>query len=89
VSTEFVLQQRVWQLERIISSALSLADNTDGAHHKQWTIDQMVRVLAGEDYGQWVMNYEHCGKVPCPTHDGGQSDWDCDEGYAWDEGIAP
>lgn len=30
-----------------ITRALSYVDNTDGAHHKQWTIDQMLRALLG------------------------------------------
>jgi len=26
----------------------------DGAHHKQWVIDQMLRSLLGADYPAWV-----------------------------------
>jgi len=26
----------------------------DGAHHKQWVIDQMVRALLGDGYEEWV-----------------------------------
>lgn len=36
-----------------IGQALDLAwrySQIDGAHHKAWVIDQMVRVLAGDDY---------------------------------------
>ena len=47
---------------------------SDGAHHKQWVIDQVVRMLA-ENYEVWVERYE-----------GGQ---DGPKTYSWDEGIAP
>jgi hypothetical protein len=47
----------------------------DGAHHKAWTIDQMVRALTGADYEQWVKDARH-------GEDGPRS-------YEWDEGIAP
>ena len=30
----------------------------DGGHHKMWVIDQMVRVLLGDEYGKWVKEYE-------------------------------
>ena len=30
----------------------------DGSHHKLWVIDQMVRVLPGEEYEEWVEAYE-------------------------------
>lgn len=26
----------------------------DGGHHKQWVLDQMVRVLAGDGYEEWL-----------------------------------
>lgn len=64
-----------------IAAALSMAfeyGQIDGAHHKAWVIDQMVRALLGESvnpepfntpttYAQFVQNYL------------------CE----WDEGIAP
>ena len=60
--------------------ALELARDyggTDGAHHKQWVIDEMVRALCGGDdqYRIWVANYE-------AGEDGPKT-------YEWDEGIAP
>lgn len=48
---------------------------TDGAHHKAWVIDQMVRRLLGDDYTEWIKEYKH-------------EDGD-DNAYTWDEGIAP
>lgn len=46
----------------------------DGAHHKQWVLDQVVRVLAG-NYDEWVI--KHNAGVNGP------------DTYDWDEGIAP
>jgi hypothetical protein len=46
----------------------------DGGHHKQWLLDQLVRVLA-EDYRAWVVEY--------------QDGEDGEDTYEWDEGIAP
>lgn len=33
----------------------------DGAHHKQWVLDQLVLILA-PDYEGWVSDYEECGE---------------------------
>lgn len=48
----------------------------DGGHHKMWVLDQVVRALMGEDYAEWVAEYE------------GDPDDDADH-YFWDEGICP
>lgn len=47
----------------------------DGAHHKTWVIDQVVRSLTGGEYEQWVEAY-------CNGEDGPET-------YEWDEGVAP
>ena len=47
----------------------------DGAHHKAWVIDQIVRVLAGDEYPDVIK-----------AHNDGD---DGPETYNWDEGIAP
>lgn len=49
----------------------------DGAHHKAWVIDQMVRELLGtlDSYEEWVRLYSEGEDGP--------------DTYAWDEGIAP
>ena len=47
----------------------------DGAHHKMWVIDQMIRILAGDRYEQTI-------KEACAGEDGPDS-------YEWDCGIAP
>ena len=61
-----------------IKKALELAwsyGQIDGAHHKMWVIDQMVRALLGEEkYQEFVEVYE--------TPYG-------DEYWEWDTGIAP
>ncbi len=46
----------------------------DGGHHKQWVLDQVVRVLA-PDYEAWVTEHK-AGK-------------DGPETYDWDVGIPP
>ena len=47
----------------------------DGAHHKGWVIDQMVRLLSGDGYDQLI-------REACDGEDGPNT-------YSWDEGIAP
>lgn len=47
----------------------------DGAHHKAWVIDQMVRSLAGDRYADVVRDAKAGNDGP--------------ETYTWDEGAAP
>ena len=49
----------------------------DGGHHKQWTLDQLVRILTSDniEYKEWVEIY--------------QAGEDGPDTYEWDEGIAP
>lgn len=47
----------------------------DGAHHKAWVIDQMVRILTGDEYERVIAE-------ACTGDDGPET-------YAWDEGAAP
>ena len=47
----------------------------DGSHHKDWLIDQVVRVLSGENYDKWIVNYNDREDGP--------------ETYSWSEGIPP
>jgi hypothetical protein len=61
-----------------IAKALFLASSygsIDGAHHKAWVIDQMVRALIGDGYGEWR-------RIT-------QSGDDGPETYEWDEGVPP
>lgn len=51
----------------------------DGSHHKQWVLDQVLRVLLPENqYDEWVLMYEQ--EYP----DGPDDMYD-----EWDVGIAP
>jgi hypothetical protein len=47
----------------------------DGAHHKQWVIDQAIRALSGAYYQDLITAYNHGEDGP--------------DTYMWDEGIAP
>ena len=61
-----------------ILAALDIAmryGSIDGAHHKMWVIDQMVRSLTQTGYPEWVA-----------SHNAGE---DGPNTYEWDEGIAP
>lgn len=61
-----------------IEKAVELAINfggIDGAHHKTWVIDQMLRILTGENYEQTI-------KEACSGEDGENT-------YDWETGIAP
>lgn len=60
------------------SKALELIEDFggfDGAHHKQWVLDQIARAITGDDYPQWVASMNN-------GEDGPNT-------YGWDEGIAP
>ncbi|MEE9569494.1 MAG: hypothetical protein V3W37_08920 [Candidatus Binatia bacterium] len=64
--------------ERKIKEAIKLALNygdIDSAHHKSWTIDQMVRILAGDNYDRVIEEHRDGEHGP--------------DTYYWDEGIAP
>jgi len=64
--------------QRRISAAIDIAvehGGHDGAHHKDWVIDQMVRVLAGDMYEQVVASAKN-GEDGPETHE-------------WSVGIAP
>ena len=47
----------------------------DGGHHKQWVLDQVVRLLTGDGYDEWV-------RETCDGKDGPHT-------YEWDTGIPP
>lgn len=68
----------IQEQEKQINEALDLAfeyAQIDGGHHKMWVIDQMVRKLTGNNYEEWVDNYEY--------------DEETEKEYDWDTGIAP
>lgn len=47
----------------------------DGAHHKAWVIDQVLRILAGGEYDEVICTI-------CAGDDGPDT-------YEWDKGIVP
>lgn len=69
------------RLQRVIDALDLVAQygGTDGGHHKQWVLDQVVRALTTtpEAYAAWVLvqkgNVDETGNFE----------------YDWDEGIAP
>lgn len=61
-----------------ITQAVDLAvkyGGIDGAHHKDWVIDQIVRKLSGKQYTQVV-------RKACDGPDGPDT-------YSWETGVAP
>jgi hypothetical protein len=61
-----------------IRKAIELAvrfGGIDGDHHKSWVIDQMVRLLAGDQYDKIVTKAKAGEDGP--------------ETYSWNVGIAP
>ena len=73
------------ELQEKIDKALDIAlqyGQTDGAHHKAWVIDQIVRVLAEDDYKKIINEYVFDGKDPVEAVAK-------EEFYVWDTGIAP
>lgn len=53
----------------------------DGAHHKAWCLDQITRILHGDEYEKFVHDYEHLDNEGNPLSE--------DDKYEWDCGIAP
>jgi hypothetical protein len=62
------------RIEKAIELAVEYG-GIDGDHHKAWVIDQMVRVLTGDQYEQVVAEARE-------GEDGPQT-------YGWNVGIAP
>lgn len=61
-----------------VAAALALIvqfGSTDGAHHKDWVLDQVTRTLAADRYPELV-------RRACDGEDGENT-------YSWEEGIAP
>lgn len=81
------------ELRTRINKALTLAADcgqVDGAHHKAWAIDQMVRLLTGcptvgdttETTGEESETYLKFVREACAGEDGPDT-------YEWDCGAAP
>lgn len=53
-----------------LDEALDIADRfaqIDGDYHRLWVIDQMIRVLLGDKYEEWVKEYEVPGEYTWDT----------------------
>lgn len=64
--------------DKRIDAAIELAvryGGIDGDHHKAWVIDQMIRLLAGDNYEQLIIEAKD-------GEDGPNT-------YSWEVGIAP
>ena len=64
----------ITRIDKAIEIAVSYG-GIDGAHHKDWVIDQVVRALAGGEYD----------RIIAKARDGE----DGPETHGWDCGIAP
>lgn len=68
----------IYQLDDKVKKAIDIAvkyGGTDSEYHKDWVIDQMVRILAGDDYDKIIAD-------ACDGEDGPNT-------YGWSCGIAP
>lgn len=74
ISPERVPESTEDRVELAIEVLLEIGQE-DGEHHKMWTIDQALRILAGDDYEATIAGY-------CDGEDGPET-------YGWDTGIAP
>lgn len=72
--SDFLRKNTLKGSEKALSMALRFG-GIDGAHHKDWVIDQMVRALTGKNYQEFV-------EYACDGEDGPET-------YSWEEGIAP
>lgn len=63
-----------------IKTILESYSQIDGSHHKAWCLDQIARIVYGEEYQDFVHNYEYI------DDDGVEHD---EPIYEWDCGIAP
>lgn len=59
MKTETKLSKLTRDMAARIDRALAVAPmgQYDGAHHKTWVIDQMVRALTGDQYDEWVAQF--------------------------------
>lgn len=65
--TDFMnsLEQENKRQKEAIDKAINIAyeyGQIDGAHHKTWVIDQMIRELLGTEYDKFIKEYEEDGE---------------------------
>ena len=71
-----ISKKKLKRIEKIIVSY----SQTDGAHHKAWVFDQIMRIIKTVDYDKFVKEYEYRDVYGKKTDE---------KTYTWDEGIAP
>ena len=69
------IKQEMTEKEQKVLDLIEQYGGIDGAHHKDWLLDQLARILTGEGYEAWVVELK--------------SGEDGPETYGYDEGIAP
>lgn len=65
IHDEYLLQCMCTEMKNKINNVIDLAyqyAQIDGGHHKMWTIDQMIRILLGVNYDNFVKEYEKDGE---------------------------
>ena len=70
IHDEYLLQCICTEMKDIINNAIDLAyqyAQIDGDHHKMWTIDQILRILLGNNYDNFVKEYEEDGEYAWDT----------------------
>lgn len=70
-----MLKEKDKEIEKALEIAFQYGQ-IDGDHHKTWVIDQMVRILTGDKYNEFVKEYE-------TDEETGEKEW------SWKNGIAP
>ena len=68
------LEDKEKKIDKVLNIIFEYGQIDEG-HHKAWVIDQIVRILQGDNYKNWVYDYKH--------------DKETGEKYSWDIGIAP
>lgn len=51
-----------------------------GGHHKMWVLDQVMRIVKGDEYDNFVKEYEYADDEGVITEE---------QQYEWDIGIPP
>lgn len=69
-----MLKEKDSDIEKVLELIFQYGQ-IDGDHHKAWVIDQIVRILTGDKYKEWVKEYTY--------------DEETGECYSWNKGIAP
>lgn len=64
------------KLDKIMEMIVMM--NGDGGHHKQYLIDQIVRVIQGDNYENWRREFEYAD---------GEGGFYPEKIFEWDEGI--